>query len=95
MTPLVVLKLFIYNTQNNIKPNGGGQNNALSWNYDLLSSLGQNDGCVTGPEATLASKHYGAYAHTIKEGLRIISINTDFVRSTEKPQLEYPLLTLD
>ena len=69
-----------YNTPNNIKPHGGGQNNALSWNYDLLSSLWQKDGWISGPEATHASKHYGAYAHTTAEGLRIISINTDFVR---------------
>ena len=68
-----------YNTPNNIKPHGGGQNNALSWNYDLLSGLWLQDGWITDAEATHASKHYGAYAHTTAEGLRIISINTDFV----------------
>ena len=68
-----------YNTPNNIKPDGGGQNNALSWNYDLLSRLWKQDGWINDAEANHASKHYGAYAHTTAEGLRIISINTDFV----------------
>ncbi|KAJ9602535.1 hypothetical protein H2200_013078 [Cladophialophora chaetospira] len=52
--------------------------NALGWNYDLLSSLWENAGWVTGSEEQYASTHYGAYAHTTRQGLRILSINTDF-----------------
>ena len=83
-----------YNTPNNIKPNGGGQNNALSWNYDLLSGLWEQDGWITGAEATHASKHYGAYAHTTAEGLRIISINTDFVSAVLELSIKKQLTQL-
>ena len=66
-----------FNTPDNI--NGGdGATNAFSWNYDLLSSLWQQDGWINAAEASYASTHYGAYAHTTVQGLRIISINTDF-----------------
>ena len=67
-----------YNTPNSIGPKTAGQNNIFSWNYDLLSSLWQRDGWITESEANYASLHYGAYAHTTAQGLRIISINTDF-----------------
>ena len=67
-----------YNTPNNIQPDGTGANNIFSWNYDLLSGLWQQDGWISGQEADYASTHYGAYAHTTAQGLRIISINTDF-----------------
>lgn len=68
-----------YNTPNNI--NGAassGQDNILSWNYDLLSSMWKTDGWINSAEANYASNHYGGYAHTTAQGLRIISINTDF-----------------
>ena len=67
-----------YNTQNNINGDKSGTSNVFSWNYDFLSSMWQQDGWIDGLEASYASKHYGAYAHTTKDGLRIISINTDF-----------------
>ena len=66
-----------FNTPNNIKPGGGAQN-AFSWNYELLGKLWQSSGWIDGAEARHASLHYGAYAHTTKQGLRVISINTDF-----------------
>ena len=69
-----------FNTPNSIRP-GGGAENAFSWNYDLLSGLWQQYGWITGQEANYASLHYGAFAHTTAQGLRIISINTDFVGS--------------
>ena len=68
-----------YNTPNNIYDDTGHQgDNAFSWNYELLSSLWQQSGWITAAEAQQASTHYGAYAHTTSQGLRIISINTDF-----------------
>ena len=59
-------------------PNSFAPTNALSWNYELLSSMWQRDGWLNSSEASYASTHYGGYAHTTEEGLRIISINTDF-----------------
>ncbi|TKA35481.1 hypothetical protein B0A54_12141 [Friedmanniomyces endolithicus] len=52
--------------------------NAFSWNYELLSSLWQAEGWINGTEQQYASSPYGAYAHTTKEGLRVVSINSDF-----------------
>lgn len=66
-----------YNTPNNIN-DGTNNTNAMSWDYDLLSSLWSGYGWITDTEASYARTHYGAYAHTTKQGLRIISINTDF-----------------
>ena len=57
----------------------GPSGNALSWDYDLLSSLWQSSGWIAGSEAEYAKNHYGAYAHTTKQGLRIISFNSDFM----------------
>lgn len=50
----------------------------MSYNYKFVSSLWARDGWIAPDAADYAAKHYGAYAHTTKEGLRIISINTDF-----------------
>lgn len=65
-----------YNTQNLFC--GANGTNAFSWNYELLSSMWQNNSWINASEALQASTHYGAYAHTTAQGLRIISINTDF-----------------
>lgn len=43
-----------------------------------MSSLWRQDGWINSTEAGYASTHYGAYAHTTAQGLRIISLNTDF-----------------
>ena len=67
-----------YNTPNNINGDSTGSSNIFKWNYDLLSSMWRQDDWITSSEASYASKHYGAYAHTTKQGLRIISLNTDF-----------------
>lgn len=47
-------------------------------NYKLLSSLWEGNGWVNKSTASYASTHYGGYAITIPQGLKIISINTDF-----------------
>lgn len=52
--------------------------NAMSWNYDFLSTMWQQNGWIDSDEANHASTHYGGYAHTTKQGLRIISFNSDF-----------------
>ena len=65
-----------FNTENALNPANGS--NAMSWNYNLLSSMWASDSWITDSERQYAATHYGAYAHTTKAGLRIISINTDF-----------------
>ena len=67
-----------YNTPNNIFPGANGINNALAWNYELLSSLWLADGWINSSEADYAATHYGAYVQQAAPGLRIISINSDF-----------------
>lgn len=52
--------------------------NALAWNYDLLSSLWHKNYWLNATEAAFAKAHYGAYAATTAQGLRIISLNSDF-----------------
>lgn len=63
-----------FNTQNDLDSSP----NAMSWNYDLLSSMWANNSWINSTEESYAATHYGAYAHTHSSGLRIISINTDF-----------------
>lgn len=65
-------------TPNYFNPTSNLSSNALGWNYQLLSSMWQTHRWINGTEAQYAATHYGAYAHTTSEGLRIISINTDF-----------------
>src|SRR6202000_904532 len=48
------------------------------WNYDLLSSLWSSYSWLNDTEADFARTHYGAYATTTPQGLRIISLNSDF-----------------
>jgi hypothetical protein len=47
-------------------------------NYNLLSSLWQENGWIDGATASYAATHYGAYAYTTPRGFKFISINTDF-----------------
>jgi sphingomyelin phosphodiesterase len=65
-----------FNTPNSIRSDNGS--NALSWNYQLLSSLWQQYGWINNASAQYAATHYGAYSTVTKQGLKIISINTDF-----------------
>ncbi|EOD42957.1 putative ser thr protein phosphatase family protein [Neofusicoccum parvum UCRNP2] len=50
----------------------------FSWNYRLLASLWSEFGWLDNATASAAAKHYGGYAYTTPQGLKIISINTDF-----------------
>jgi sphingomyelin phosphodiesterase len=63
-----------FNTPNSI--NEGP--NAFSWNYDLLSGLWRSADWINASTADYAATHYGAYAYTTPQGLKIVSINTDF-----------------
>ncbi|KAK5099176.1 hypothetical protein LTS08_005755 [Lithohypha guttulata] len=59
-------------------PNSLAPTNVLSWNYELLASLWQNASWLNASEAQYAATHYGAFAVTTPQGLRVISLNTDF-----------------
>ncbi|TVY40500.1 Sphingomyelin phosphodiesterase B [Lachnellula occidentalis] len=49
-----------------------------AWNYNLVSSLWLNATWIDSAEAEFAATHFGAFAHTTAQGLRIISIASDF-----------------
>jgi hypothetical protein len=63
---------FLSNSLNN------SAGNVQAWNYNLVSSLWLNASWINSAEAAYAATHYGGYAHTTVEGLRIISIASDF-----------------
>ena len=52
--------------------------NPMSWNYALVSKIWQKHHWLSEAEAAFASSHYGGYATTTTQGLRIISFNSDF-----------------
>ncbi|KAI1623540.1 sphingomyelin phosphodiesterase [Exophiala viscosa] len=52
--------------------------NIHQWNYDLVSSLWSRHSWLNDSEAEFAKTHYGAYATTTAQGLRVISLNSDF-----------------
>ncbi len=69
-----------FNTPNIFNPNStNSSHNALSWNYDLVSSLWEKYSWLSPPVAHTASTHYGAYSalHPSLPKLRIISLNSD------------------
>jgi hypothetical protein len=50
----------------------------MSWNYELLSGLWKDNGWINESTENYAATHYGAYAYTTPQGLKIVSLNTDF-----------------
>jgi Acid sphingomyelin phosphodiesterase C-terminal region len=50
----------------------------MTWNYQLLSTLWQQNGWLDNKTASYASTRYGAYAVNTKQAFKVISINTDF-----------------
>ncbi|KAH0843692.1 hypothetical protein AYO21_05478 [Fonsecaea monophora] len=70
-----------FNTPHSMDPDPTNRSsNALQWNYDLVASLWSPSGhaWLNDSEAEFAATHFGAYATTTTQGLRIISINSDF-----------------
>lgn len=57
---------------------GGSLTNQFSWNYDHVAGLWEHEGWLNGSAITQARAHYGAYSVRRSDGLRIITINTDF-----------------
>lgn len=56
----------------------------FSWNYEYLSKLWQAEGWFDHEEAKQVGKHYGGYSVSPTQGLRVISINTDFIYINNK-----------
>ncbi|KAK6382352.1 hypothetical protein LTS17_004239 [Exophiala oligosperma] len=68
-----------FNTQHNMNSDPkNSSSNVYQWNYDLVSSLWMEHSWLNDSEASFARTHYGAYATTTAQGLRIISLNSDF-----------------
>ena len=68
-----------FNTQHAMNPDTkNSSSNILQWNYDLVSSLWSSHSWLNESEAEFARTHYGAFATTTTQGLRIISLNSDF-----------------
>ncbi|KAJ9608347.1 hypothetical protein H2200_007335 [Cladophialophora chaetospira] len=68
-----------FNTPHIMDPDrANSSSNVLQWNYDLVSSLWSGHSWLNDTEAEFARTHYGAYATTTSQGLRIISLNSDF-----------------
>ncbi|KIX93449.1 uncharacterized protein Z520_10868 [Fonsecaea multimorphosa CBS 102226] len=68
-----------FNTPRSMDPDPTNRSsNILQWNYDLLSSLWSGHSWLNDTDAEFARTHFGAYATTTAQGLRVISINSDF-----------------
>lgn len=68
-----------FNTPHSMDPDRkNSSSNILQWNYDLVSSLWNRHSWLNDTEADFARTHYGAYATTTSQGLRVISLNSDF-----------------
>ncbi|KDQ62021.1 hypothetical protein JAAARDRAFT_150983 [Jaapia argillacea MUCL 33604] len=57
---------------------GGDLASQFSWNYDHVSSLWQYEGWINDSTVELARTDYAAYMVNRMDGLRIITLNTDF-----------------
>lgn len=57
---------------------GGNLTDQFSWNYDHVAGLWELEGWIDATAAQLARANYGAYMVQRGDGLRIITLNTDF-----------------
>ncbi|KAJ3489575.1 hypothetical protein NLI96_g2003 [Meripilus lineatus] len=58
---------------------GGSLAKQFSWNYDHVASLWEHEKWLPEAAVNLARAHYAAYAVQRKDGLRVITLNTDFL----------------
>ncbi|KAI0756580.1 sphingomyelin phosphodiesterase [Daedaleopsis nitida] len=56
---------------------GGALAEQFSWNYNHVASLWQHEGWIRQSAVDLARAHYAAYMVRRRDGLRIITLNTD------------------
>ncbi|KAJ6467127.1 Metallo-dependent phosphatase-like protein [Mycena vulgaris] len=57
---------------------GGNLTDQFSWNYDHVAGLWELEGWIDETAAHLARANYGAYMVQRGDGLRVITLNTDF-----------------
>ncbi|TFY56866.1 hypothetical protein EVJ58_g7375 [Rhodofomes roseus] len=57
---------------------GNGLRDQFNWDYDHLAALWELEGWIDADTAQQARTHYSAYSVQRQDGLRIITINTDF-----------------
>ncbi|KZT73118.1 Metallo-dependent phosphatase [Daedalea quercina L-15889] len=57
---------------------GNGLVDQFNWDYNHLAALWELEGWIDGETAQQARTHYSAYSVQRQDGLRIITINTDF-----------------
>jgi hypothetical protein len=57
---------------------GGNLTDQFSWNYDHVAGLWELEGWIDKTAAQLARANYGAYMVQRGDGLRVITLNTDF-----------------
>ncbi|KIY52639.1 sphingomyelin phosphodiesterase [Fistulina hepatica ATCC 64428] len=60
---------------------GGALAEQFSWNYDHVAGLWEYENWLSGGTVKTARSHYGAYSVQRSDGLRIITLNTDFCKS--------------
>jgi sphingomyelin phosphodiesterase len=56
----------------------------FSWNYNHVASLWLNEQWLTEDESQKARTHYGGFAAFTKDGLKVISVNTDWWYTANK-----------
>ncbi|KAJ7473924.1 Metallo-dependent phosphatase-like protein [Mycena galericulata] len=66
------------NAQDSPHSLGGNLTDQFSWNYDHVSGLWELEGWIDETAAQLARANYGAYMVQRGDGLRVITLNTDF-----------------
>ncbi|KAI0053471.1 sphingomyelin phosphodiesterase [Auriscalpium vulgare] len=69
---------------------GGQLAQQFSWNYDHVAALWQYEDWIPESAANLARAHYAGYAVERKDGLRIITLNTDFANWFNYVNLSHP-----
>lgn len=55
-----------------------GLGTQFSWNYEHVAALWELEGWIDATSAAQAKAHYGAYSVQRQDGLRIMTLNTDF-----------------
>lgn len=61
-----------------VAQDSSGFSNLFNWNVDLMSHLWEEYGWLDGESAQKVKEHYGGFAVTAKQGLRIITVNSNF-----------------
>ncbi|KAI0715128.1 Metallo-dependent phosphatase-like protein [Earliella scabrosa] len=61
---------------------GGALAQQFSWNYDHVAALWKHEGWIPQSAVDLARAHYAAYMVRRKDGLRVITLNTDLCMCT-------------